>query len=54
MRRGLSTYIVGGGHGLQIADDRVVRGKIEWDIAHDTRVPLLIIDGPGKNWAVFC
>jgi hypothetical protein len=30
-----------GPHGLQIADDRVVRGKIEWDTAHDGRVPRL-------------
>ena len=32
MRRGLSTkHLVDGRHGLQIADHRVVRGKIEWD-----------------------
>ena len=32
IRRGLSTkHVVDGQHGLQIADDRVVRGKIEWD-----------------------
>jgi hypothetical protein len=35
---------------LQIADDRVVRGKIEWDVAHDGRVPLLIIDGREITW----
>jgi hypothetical protein len=34
-----------GPYGLQVADDWVVRGKIEWDDAHDDRVPLLIIDG---------
>ncbi len=51
IRRGLSTkHVVDGQHGLQIADDRVVRGKIECDIAHDGRVPLLIIDGREITW----
>jgi hypothetical protein len=51
IRRGLSTkHVVDGQHGLQIADDRVVRGKIEWDVAHDGRVPLLIIDGREITW----
>jgi len=50
MPRGLSTHLVDGGHGLQIADDRVVRGKIEWDVAHDGRVPLLVIDGREITW----
>ena len=51
MRRGLSTkHLVDGQHGLQIADHRVVRGKIEWDDAHDGRVPLLIIDGREITW----
>jgi hypothetical protein len=52
MRRGLSTkHLIDGQHGLQIADDRVVRGKIECDVAHDDRVPLLIIDGREITWA---
>ena len=51
IRRGLSTkHLVDGQHGLQIADHRVVRGKIEWDDAHDGRVPLLIIDGREITW----
>jgi hypothetical protein len=51
IRRGLSTkHIVDGQHGLQITDDRVVRGKIEWDVAQDGRVPLLIIDGREITW----
>ena len=51
MRRGLSTkHLIDGQHGLQIADDRVVRGKIEWDVAHDGRLPLLIIDGREVTW----
>src|SRR5208283_203108 len=45
IRRGLSTkHIVDSQHGLQIADHQIVRGKIEWDDAHDGRMPLLIID----------
>ena len=31
-------------------DDRVVRGRIGWDVAHDGRVPLLIIDGREITW----
>ncbi len=51
IRRGLSTkHIVDSQHGLQIADHRVVRGKIEWDDAQDGRMPLLIIDGREVAW----
>ena len=51
MRRGLSVkHLVDGRYGLQIADHGVVRGKIEWDDAHDGRVPLLIIDGREVTW----
>ena len=51
MRRGLSTkHLTDGQYGLQIADHRVVRGMIEWDDAHDGRVPLLIIDGREITW----
>jgi hypothetical protein len=51
MRRGLSTkHLVDGHHGLQIADHRVVCGKIEWDDAHDGHVPLLAIDGREVTW----
>ena len=39
-----------GKHGLQITDDMVVRGKIECDLDHDGRVPLLIIDGREITW----
>ena len=51
MRRGLSVkHLVDGRYGLQIADHGMVRGKIEWDDAHDGRVPLLIIDGREVTW----
>ena len=51
IRRGLSTkHLVDGRYGLQIADHGVVRGKIEWDDAHDGRVPILIIDGREVTW----
>ena len=51
MRRGLSVkHLVDGRHGLQIADHGTVRGKIEWDDAHDGRMPLLIIDGREVTW----
>ena len=33
-----------------MADNRVVRGKIEWDVAQDGRVPILIIDGREITW----
>lgn len=51
MRRALSTkHLTDGEHGLQIADHRIVRGRIEWDDAHDGRVPLLVIDGREIDW----
>ncbi len=51
MRRALSTkHLTDGEHGLQIADHRIVRGRIEWVDAHDGRVPLLVIDGRGIDW----
>jgi len=54
MRRALSTkHLVDGQLGLQIADHRVVRGRIEWDDAQDGRVPLLIIDGREITWDEF-
>jgi hypothetical protein len=46
MRRALSLqHLHNGEHGLQIADSRVVRGRIECDQTHDDRLPLLVIDG---------
>jgi len=54
MRRALSTkHLTDGGHGLQIADHRIVRGRIEWDDAHDGRRPLLVIDGREIGWDEF-
>lgn len=51
MRRGLSVkHLVDGRYGLQIADHGMVGGKIEWDDAHDGRVPLLIVDGREVTW----
>jgi hypothetical protein len=50
IRRALSTkHITNGELGLQIADC-VVRGRIEWDDAHDGRVPILVIDGREVTW----
>ena len=54
MRRALSTkHLTNGEHGLQIADQRVVRGRIEWDDARNGRVPLLVIDGREIDWDEF-
>jgi hypothetical protein len=54
VRRALATkHLTDGQFGLQIADDRVVRGKIEADIDQDDRVPLLIIDGKEITWDEF-
>ena len=51
IRRGLSTkHLKDGQHGLQIADDMVVQGKIECDLDHDDRIPMLIIDGREITW----
>jgi len=38
---------------LQIADPGVVCGRIEWDDAHDGRLPLLVIDGRQIDWDEF-
>jgi hypothetical protein len=54
MRRALATkHLTEGQFGLQIADHRVVQGKIEADIVQDDRVPLLIIDGKEITWNEF-
>jgi hypothetical protein len=51
IRRGLSTkHLTDGEHGVQISEDRVVRGRIAWDDAQDGRLPLLIIDGQDITW----
>jgi hypothetical protein len=54
MRRALSTkHLTDSEHGMEIADHRVVRGRIEWDDAHNGRVPLLVIDGREVGWDEF-
>jgi hypothetical protein len=54
MRRALATkHLTEDQYGLQIADDRVVRGKIEADLDQDGRVPLLVIDGKEITWDQF-
>jgi hypothetical protein len=53
IRRALSTkHLRNGELDLQIAD-RVVRGRIEWDSAHDGSVPVLVIDGREVSWEDF-
>lgn len=37
-------------YGLHIANDDVVRGRIDWDDESDGRIPLLIIDGKPVTW----
>jgi hypothetical protein len=54
MRRALSTKDpTNGEHGMQISDQRIVRGRVEWDDARNGRVPLLIIDGREIGWEEF-
>jgi hypothetical protein len=54
MRRALPVqHLKGGDYGLQIADDGVVRGWIEWGDAQDGRLPLLVIDGREIDWDQF-
>jgi hypothetical protein len=51
MRRALSVkHVLSGNLGLQIADHRVVRGRIEYDDTREDRVPRLIIDGQEITW----
>ena len=54
MRRALSTkHLANGDYGLQISNERVVCGRVEWDDACDGQVPLLIIDGREIGWDEF-
>ena len=54
IRRALSfKHITEGSLGPQIADHRVVRGRIEWDDASHGRVPRLIVDGREVTWDDF-
>jgi hypothetical protein len=54
MRRALSVkHIEDGELGWHITDHQVVRGLIDWDVASDGRVPLLIIDGREITWEEF-
>jgi hypothetical protein len=54
MRRALSTkHLTNGEHGLQISNERIVRGRVEWDDARHGCVPLLIIDGKEIDWDEF-
>jgi hypothetical protein len=54
MRRALATkHIEDSEHGLQIADHQIVRGIIDWDVACEGRVPLLLIDGRPIAWEEF-
>jgi hypothetical protein len=40
-------------YGLQIADGRVVRGRIRWDASNDDQLPLLVTDGREIDWEQF-
>jgi hypothetical protein len=54
IRRALSVkHLVDGELGLQIGDNRVVRGNVESDRDYDGSVPLLIIDGREVTWDEF-
>jgi hypothetical protein len=46
-------HLKDGDYGRQIADGGVVRGRIEWDDAHDGQLPLLVIDGREIDWNQF-
>jgi hypothetical protein len=51
MRRALSIrHIQRGDLGLEISDERVVRGLIAWDEAKDGQVPLVVVDGRPIAW----
>jgi hypothetical protein len=38
-------HVEDGDLGLQVTDRQVVRGKVECDLVHDDRMPVVIIDG---------
>jgi len=50
MRRSLSVkHLERGEYGWQIAG-QTVRGRIDWDVSEEGRVPLLVIDGQEVSW----
>jgi hypothetical protein len=54
MRRALSVkHLENGDYGLQISDQRIVRGRIESDESPDGSLPLLAIDGREISWEQF-
>jgi hypothetical protein len=54
MRRSLATkHLTKSEYGLQISEERVVRGRIESDGVHHGTVPLLVIDGRKIDWDDF-
>lgn len=54
MRRALSVkHVTEERLGLQISEQQVVRGRIQWDDDEDGRVPLLIVDGREIRWQEF-
>ena len=54
IRRALSVkHLTNGDSGLQISDQRIVRGRIEWDEYHGGYLPQLVIDGREINWDQF-
>jgi hypothetical protein len=54
MRRSLSTkHLTKSEYGLEISEERVVRGRIEWDDTHQGDLPLLVIDGREIDWEQF-
>jgi hypothetical protein len=46
-------HIENGNCGLQISDQRIVRGRIESDESPDGGLPLLVIDGREISWEQF-
>lgn len=51
MRRSLSVkHLENGDYGLEISDQRIVRGRIESDESPDSGLPLLVIDGREISW----
>ena len=54
MKRTLARkHIERGDLGLQITDDHVVRARIESDIEHSDRRPVVVIDGQEIDWDEF-
>ena len=54
IRRAISVkHLTASDFGTQLADHRIVRGRIEWDADQNGHIPLVVIDGREFTWDEF-